>query len=198
MRVTTPESEPDVIDIQLARRIVDAVNAEVDLVRFLTDEGFFVQDPGHGRSIKNHCPWGWTHPDGGYERALRVYDTNTAFCFAGCGYIDPVIAASRLWDVPRLRAAKELSMRYGVSAGDLDSALAVMAQPRVDVVELVDAMRRWVAAKFSGDELRSARVALARCASVVELVSSDADAAVWWSESQRHIEAYASREREHS
>jgi len=175
----------DAIDTQMARRAIEAVNREVSLVRFLNDEGYPVQGPDQARSIKTHCPWGWTHPDGGMEKSFRVYGSNTGFCFGGCGFINPVIAAERLWEIPPQRAARELAARYHVSTGDLATAVAIMQRGlAVDRIELVDALRRWCDASFTEDERIDARRALARCASVVELIQDASDAARWWEMSQ--------------
>lgn len=181
----------DSLEEQRARRLVEAVNAEVSLVRVISDEGHPIHGPDQARSIKQHCPWGWTHADGGDEKAFRVYGTNTAFCFAGCGYVDPIIFAMKQWDLPRLQAAKELALRYDVQAGDLDSAIEALQRDQgVAPVELVDALRRWVRGLWGDSpEYEAARSALIRCASVVELVRDEASAATWWSLSQQHIAA---------
>jgi hypothetical protein len=173
-------------------RIIEAVNAEVGLVKFLSDEGFDVADPGSGRSIKTHCPWRWLHADGGAEKAFRVYATNTAFCFAGCGFFTPTRAAAMLWDVSEQRAAKEMAARYGVSVGDVDAAVELMLRD-VDVnrADLLDAMRRWVDVSFTGDDRDRARTALIRCASVADVIETADDAATWWDKSQELIRTAA-------
>lgn len=157
-------------------------------MKFLNDEGFDIPDPGSARSLKAHCPWGWTHPDGGMEKSFRVYATNTAYCFAGCGFINPVRAAAMLWDVSEQRAAKEMSARYHVATGDVDTAVEVMlTEPVVGHAELAEALRRWVQVTY-GDDTK-AREALIRCVSVIELITSAADAATWWDKSRQWITA---------
>lgn len=64
--------------------------------------------------MKLYCMWGNTHADGGLERALRTYpETNSAFCFAGCGWQDPVGLARRTWGLRAYRAAQRLNDEYG-------------------------------------------------------------------------------------
>ena len=173
-------------------RTVEAVNSEVGLVQFLRDEGFDVADPGSGRSIKTNCPGRWLHSDGGHEKSFRVYSTNTAFCFAGCGFFTPTRAAAMLWDVSEQRAAKEMSARYGVSAGDVHAAVELMLREGdVTRPDLVDALRRWVNVTFTGESAPRARDALIRCVSVVDLIETATDAATWWDQAQSLIRTAA-------
>jgi hypothetical protein len=195
--IETMRPASDSLEELRVRRLVEAVNAEVSLVRLLVDEGFATHGPDQARSIKQHCPWGWTHADGGDEKAFRIYHGNTAYCFAGCGYVDPIIFAMKQWDLSRLQAAKELALRYDVRAGDLESTIESLRRPsEVSPPELVDALRRWVRGQW-GDtpDHAAARTALIKCASVIEYVSGEASAAVWWERSQQHIAAAVEQSR---
>lgn len=64
------------------------------------------------RSWKTHCPLGFEHPDGGIERTMRVYQTNTAYCFSTHGFLSPVRLAMHHWDKPALYSARRLNKMF--------------------------------------------------------------------------------------
>lgn len=65
-------------------------------------------------SWKTYCPFSWEHMDGGTDKTLRVYPTNSAFCFALHGVLTPVKLISVQRDVEPIQAARWLCDRYGL------------------------------------------------------------------------------------
>jgi hypothetical protein len=79
---------------------------------------------------KVYCPFGMFHRDGGVDRALRVYpQSNTAYCFAGCGFIDPIRLFRLTYDLSPLEAAKRLVETYGEAPQTWDARLSEALRP---------------------------------------------------------------------
>jgi hypothetical protein len=90
---------------------VTVANEHVGLVEVTTLIG--METPREllpGGSIKVRCPFGeFYHADGGHSAAMRLYaDTNSAFCFAGCGYYSVVKLYAHAKDLEPNEAAMEL------------------------------------------------------------------------------------------
>lgn len=69
--------------------------------------------PRSGRSGKEPCPFGFEHPDGGYEKAFRTYpEGNNGYCFAAHGYLDPVRLVQIKDDLSATIAARKLLEHY--------------------------------------------------------------------------------------
>jgi len=182
------------LDRRSASRVKQAVDREVDLVRLLLDEGFEAHHPDTGASIKGYCPFGFMHPDGGHERALRIYDSNSAWCFSCEEFFTPVRLASRLWDVSADEAARQLARSYGVATGDLEHAVAsIGVEPPPDIAELADALRLW----FDRQEFAGGRYAVRATARVLELVvmvKTTEEAAMWLSQAKVYVAREAERD----
>jgi hypothetical protein len=77
--------------------------------------GTYIPEFTH-KSWKAYCPFGDLHRDGGASQALRVYpDSNTAFCFAGCGFMNSVKLIQRHTGLKTIKAARHLLRLYGLS-----------------------------------------------------------------------------------
>lgn len=145
------------------------------------------EDAGYGRPIKIHCPFGdLSHIDGGVEAAFRVYpESNSAFCFAGCGYFTPVWLVAHAWDLDTTTAAQDLLERAGIRPPTLAAAWAQAST--ADVVpdpallrEALTTFCRRVRPDF--DELQfTPAVAswLTRCLVLLDRVATNADAQTW-------------------
>lgn len=94
---------------------IDLANEFVSVIKVLRWSGTYVPEVSYGRSWKTRCPFGeFYHLDRGSEKCLRVYsDTNSAYCFQGCGYITPVSLYSKVSGLTWPEAAEELLKREG-------------------------------------------------------------------------------------
>jgi hypothetical protein len=98
-----------------ALRLVEEAN-RLPITRVLNDltDTFAPDDTSH-KSWKAHCFLGHEHTDGGTAPALRVYShTNTAFCFALHGFMNPTRVAQLITDLPPVQAARALLEAYGL------------------------------------------------------------------------------------
>lgn len=66
------------------------------------------------RSWKTNCPFAFEHPDGGIDKNFRVYPSNSAYCFAMHGGLNPVRIVMIQRDLPAKKAAQHLADRYGL------------------------------------------------------------------------------------
>lgn len=92
---------------------IDRANA-VPIQSVLSDLFGIYVPTGLDRSWKTTCAFSFEHPDGGVERNMRVYGSNSAFCFAMHGFLTPVRLIQIRSEVGAKRAAAILSERYGL------------------------------------------------------------------------------------
>lgn len=80
--------------------LVELANSRMTIVQACNTLGMDIPDQLWG-SPKFYCPFGHLfHADGGMGKAFRIYlQTNSAYCFAGCGRFEPVslIALDKDW-----------------------------------------------------------------------------------------------------
>lgn len=166
--------------------IVTLANARVTISHALRLVGTDVPDY-MGRGAKLYCPFGHLyHSDGGMAKAFRVYpDTNSAYCFAGCGAFRPVslIAADR--GMSPEDAAEFLLDLTGYVPPDLDSRWAAATAVSVDIDRgsLAEALKvacaamdsRWEVRQFEDD----VAVRFRQCLGLLPRIQSGADAAQW-------------------
>lgn len=97
-----------------ALRLIERADERVDLLQVLSE--FFDTDvpSGFPRSWKTWCPFGGEHPDGGEEKALRVYPSNSAYCFAGHGVLGPVRLIQLGKGMRAVQAAEFLLRHYHI------------------------------------------------------------------------------------
>jgi hypothetical protein len=95
--------------------VVDIANRIVPLRIVLGMTNIYVSEFTYGKSIKTRCPFADIYhltEDAG--KSMRVYsDTNTAFCYMGCGVLTPVSVYAKLNGVPYKAAAKFLLEKVG-------------------------------------------------------------------------------------
>ena len=99
----------------------------------------------YATSTKHYCPFGHIyHADGGSSKALRVYpETNSAWCFAGCGYFNPVKLIAMDKDISEEASAEFLLDFIGYVPPDYESTWdAMMSEsPKVDTSALAEALK---------------------------------------------------------
>jgi hypothetical protein len=170
------------------RSEIGVANEKVSIVLACNLIGMDIpEDVGSRRSVKVHCPFGEIyHVDQGYEAAFRIYpDSNSAFCFAGCGYFTPVSLCAHAWGTPSATVAVELLERVGVKPVSLADAWAQVAshEPAPDAVLLAQALKtfcrrtclNWEQIQFEP----AVAATLTRCLALLDLVGTEADAGTW-------------------
>src|SRR6266568_5256393 len=97
------------------RSVITIANEQVSILLVCDLIGMSVPSEISGRSYKTNCPFGeFYHSDGGAVKAFRIYpDTNSAHCFASCGYFTPVWLASSAWGRRPTEVAVQLLDRIG-------------------------------------------------------------------------------------
>jgi hypothetical protein len=95
--------------------IVDIANRIVPFRKVLGMTNIYVSEFTYGKSIKARCPFADIYhltEDAG--KSMRVYsDTNTGFCYMGCGVLKPVSVYAKLNGVSYNVAAKFLLETVG-------------------------------------------------------------------------------------
>lgn len=129
---------------------VAVCDERVDLVLVLTQLGVEISHPPEGTSLKVFCPFSFLHEDGGAAPALRVYSTNTAFCFAEDLFFTPSSLAAVARDVTRREAAEQLLEEAGIpSSSDyrerFEQVVRQAEAPLPDIGSLQQALRASVA-----------------------------------------------------
>lgn len=101
-------------------------------------------DAGVATSMKLYCPFGEIyHQDGGMSKSFRVYpETNSAWCFAGCGYFNPVRLVAWDRDLTDLQAAEAILIETNYVPENYESKWEDLVQERefVDTPSLSQAL----------------------------------------------------------
>lgn len=142
---------------------------------------------------KQYCPFGHMyHADGGYEKALRVYPgSNTAYCFAGCGYFSPVKLVAMAKDMEETEAADYILVITGYVAPTIDSLWeqATAETIKIDRDALTEALKLacsrispdWEERQFDDDVATRFR----QCLSLLPKVHTEQEAAQWLSATKK-------------
>ena len=94
---------------------IDLANEKLNIAQVCRWIGSWAPDEMEGRSRKIRCPLGedW-HTDGGHEKSMRIYpDSNSVYCYAGCGKMGPVALYARYHELSSDIAASQLLDRIG-------------------------------------------------------------------------------------
>lgn len=143
-------------DSRPSTALVGRVNEAVEFAAVCRLVGMTVPDMASisGRSVKVHCPFGHMHKDRGASASFRVYaDTNSGWCFAGCGYFSPVSLAATAWDVSWEDAAERLREKFDVSvleAVTWEQASVPREEPVIDRAALAVALSEHCYRSFPG------------------------------------------------
>lgn len=140
-----------------------------------------------GRTRKVSCPFGEIyHSDGGISPAMRIYpESNSAYCFSCAAYWTPVSLAAKAMDLDRSSAAIRLLDHVGYRPLGLAEQFqqAVEYAPEPDRALLADALKtycrridsQWLDRQFEP----GVAAQLTRCLSLLDLVKSADDVALW-------------------
>jgi hypothetical protein len=168
--------------------VVEVANEKVSIVTVCQMLGLELPDDiGSSRDRKVHCPFGQLyHSDSGRDPAMRIYiETNNAYCFSCAMNFTPVSLAATAMDCTRRAAAVRLLDRIGYRLPD-PGELWQQARsyvPPPDKAMLADALKTycgridpsWRSRQFEPWVAHR----LTRCLSLLELVSTDEDVALW-------------------
>lgn len=171
-----------------SREQIELANEKVSIISACQWIGMDIPDEiGVRRSTKVHCPFGELyHVDQGWEAAFRIYpDSNSAFCFAGCGFFTPVSLCAHAWDTDPAAVAIDLLERVGVRPVSMAQAWARAFQhePTPDATLLAQALKTYcqrICPTWSQAQFEPAVAAtLTRCLGLLDLVGTEADAGTW-------------------
>lgn len=168
--------------------LIHLANTEVDITRAfgMIDEHV---DYAASVSMKIYCPWGnISHADGGNTRSMRVYtSSNSAWCFAGCGYFDPVRLVADHFEFDRAEAAEWMLREIGYVHPDYESVWESLMQetPKVDTASLAAALKvacsrmhpQWESVQFEGPVLTD----MDKCLRLLPKVHTSEEADRWLS-----------------
>ena len=179
----------DRVVLRRARSVtVETANAKVPITVACQVIGMDLPDyAGYQRPLKVHCPFGeFYHVDGGLDPAMRIYpDSNSAYCFAGCGYFSPVWLVAQACDVSTYDAAVSLLERVGhrpASPAQRWAQASTWESPP-DVRLLSEALKTYCARICShwSDQQFDPSVAttLTRCLALLDRVGTESEAQEW-------------------
>lgn len=169
------------------RSLVGLANEKVPITLACRLVGLDIDDIAYGRSIKMLCPFGSIyHIDGGHEPAFRVYpESNSAYCFAGCGYFTPVWLCAYAWDRDTASVASDLLERVGIKRESLTEAFASASRHVIhpDTGMLAEALKMFcqrISSDWEDTQFEPGIAAtLTRCLALLDRVSDDIEADQW-------------------
>lgn len=168
--------------------LFELANSRMSIIKALNLAGASIGEFSAG-SVKTYCPFGHLfHADGGSSKALRVYPgTNSAHCFAGCGYFSPVRLVAKINDTSEVEAAEFILEKTHYVAPDYQSQWDAVVQKadEVDQDGLSEALKvacarmdpQWSSKQF--DE--AVATALRRCLGLLPKVTTPEEAKTWLS-----------------
>lgn len=172
------------------RSLILIANEEISIIKACQYIGMEISDDAiYGRSIKVHCPFGEIHHiDSGVDPAFRIYhETNSAYCFAGCGYFTPVRLIAHARGVSQRTAAADLLERVGYHFASSAQIWAELTETAIEPDRnlLADALKifcervapGWEALQFE----QPISGVLCACLSLLDRVTTDSEAEQWLS-----------------
>lgn len=175
---------------------VDIANEKVFIGSVLLQMGVDVPDSSSGASWKANCPFeDFYHIDRGRSKSLRVYfATNSAFCFAGCGYLTPVTLYALKTGLSRSEAAMLLLQANGLELPSIDDEIETLLaiKSSISKASLREALQifcqksvggKWHSVQFNDDILTG----LDNCLKILGKVNSEETARVWLEKSKQYM-----------
>lgn len=108
--ITSKTRTTDLLNRANAVKITAVLNDHFDVV--------VPSDIAPGTSWKTMCPFAWEHGDGGMDKNYRVYgSSNSSYCFAMHGQMNPVRLFQLKLDIRPVEAAQRLLEAYGQASG---------------------------------------------------------------------------------
>lgn len=177
---------------------VDIVNEQVSIIPILLQMGIDVPDSSSGSSWKTNCPFEeFYHIDGGRAKSLRVYfGTNSAYCFAGCGYFTPVTLYSMKTGLTKSEAALMLMQMHSLSFPSFEDELQslTVSAPKVSKAYLRESLQIFCQSEVGDDwkhiEFNEPIIAgLDNCLRLLDKVDDEETAKLWLLKSKQYMYA---------
>lgn len=182
----------------MAKSPVDIANEQVSIGYVLLQMGVDIPDYSSGASWKANCPFEeFYHIDQGRSKSLRVYfATNSAYCFAGCGYLTPVTLYALKTGLPKAESAMLLLQANGLELPSLDDELEhiMSLKNSISKASLREALQifcqksvggKWHSVQFNDDILTG----LDNCLQLLDKVDSEERARIWLTRSKEYMSA---------
>lgn len=101
--------------IPRSESVVDTANRLVPFRVVLGMTNIYVPEFAYGKSFKTRCPYADIyHLTASASKSMRVYlDTNTGFCYRGCGILTPVAVYAKLNEISYTESARFLLESVG-------------------------------------------------------------------------------------
>lgn len=171
-----------------APNIIQLANERMTIVDACNKLGMEVFDFSIA-SLKVFCPFGHLyHADEGRTKAMRIYPaTNSAWCFAGCGYFTPVRLISMDRGITEQEAAEAILEDTNYVPPDYLSRWQALEQETyvVDTEALAEALKVACRRMAPDWELRqfddAVALKLRQCLSLLRKVKTEEDATKWLS-----------------
>jgi hypothetical protein len=168
------------------KSVIELANERMTIVDACNELGMDIYDFSIS-SLKVYCPFGHLyHSDGGTSKAMRIYPaTNSAWCFAGCGYFTPVKLLSLDKGISEEEAAESILETTKYIPPDYESRweALVTAETPMDTDALSDALKvacarldpNWEAHQFED----AIATKLRKCLQLLSKVHTEEDATKW-------------------
>jgi len=165
---------------------VGLATERVPITQVLSKLGVWVGESRSGKQ-KVYCPFGEVyHPDHGQKKSMLIYyDSNTCYCFAGCGHFSAV----KLWafanDLSLEQAAIQMLDWIGHAPKSVDERIEQAQQEKFDPQPemLALALKRFCYRVDPGFEIHQTDPDVARklavCLDLLETVHSKEDVTKW-------------------
>jgi hypothetical protein len=168
------------------KTVIQVANERMSIIQACNELGMDIPDFSV-KSMKVHCPFGHLfHADGGTSRAFAIYPgTNSAWCFAGCGYFTPVKLIAMDKGISEEQAAESILEQTSYVAPDYEARWNALldTQITVNTDDLAEALKVACSRMVSDWDERQFETAVAQklrqCLSLLPKVRSEEDASKW-------------------
>lgn len=183
------------MDSELRRSSVELANRVVPFSHAARLAGADVPEP-RVSGARAWCPFGeYSHPDGGRDKALRVYYDH-AFCFAEWLWLSPVKILALMSGIDDETAAGHLLDSIGYrpeSYSDAwDKIVSQAAEPSPGA--LAEALRIWLTARYPDWAARQYEdriaAALGACLGLLAQVRTESDCRLWLARAKQVMTMY--------
>lgn len=172
----------------MAESLISLANSKIGIDTVARKLNVYLPDYTAISSFKTYCPFGALyHADGGDSKSFRLYtESNTAYCFAGCGHFTPVKLFAYANDLSLEEAAQDLLDEIGYVEETIETRWAKLQETdeKVDTDFLSEALKvfcsridkEWELDQFD----QEIAFLLNRCLSLLSAVRTEEDAAKWF------------------
>lgn len=180
----------------MIKTTVDLANEYIAISQVLILLDVEVPESYSGSSWKSHCPFeDFYHIDRGRAKSLRVYyGTNSAYCFAGCGYMSPVSLYALKTGLSKVEAASLLLAKEGYELPSFDSEFTELLKKEtvINKASLREALqvfcKRVVGLQWSTKQFENSVIkGIDNCLTLLARVESSEEAQQWLNLSKKYM-----------